>query len=463
MSHGFTQKVSEYKVLSPTKPAKTDCLYSTPSKDNLTSKIFVKGIAESNTSTPNKLNSSTDSKFESFESSKNLSNFDTNTEHLDHTVKQKAKMSDEAVATLQSKLAELTATVRALQTPAPLPTTPICKFFDADEDLKRWKDTIGFFPSEFCGKSSQSTKDHLERFDKWCMFSNTTNIALRVKWFGLSLSGSASSWFKHTEFFSFDDLKEKFEQNFGQYRTKAEARTAFNNISYSHGERAADYFKRIRDLAIIAGMSEADMADQFYRGLGNGFIKVKQIRCLYSIEQAITYMQSILETKQSMPEVSFAASANNVSRSSRSRSKSKSKGKHHSSRSRSSSNRSRRSSNSSSRSRSRSSSTKRSQTPHREQCFNCQGYGHMSNDCPSPKNSGKNRSSNNRSSSRKSNSSSSRGNKHYYAIQSEEVSDNRESSDNHKPLSDSRTYKRMTDSNGKEVFVVINDRDVDLN
>ena len=123
--------------------------------------------------------------------------------------------------------------------------------------------------------------------------------------FCFSILGEVAQWYQQTDFYSFADLKVKFIKNFGKYRSTDDARIAFQSISLGPSEKASDYVRRIRNLAILALMTEADVKDQFFRGLPSKHNCVKQVRNLYNFEQAESYLQNILDLTPEDKNVSF--------------------------------------------------------------------------------------------------------------------------------------------------------------
>ena len=293
-------------------------------------------------------------------------------------------------------LAELKAQIDSKAVPAALPL-PIDKN-PSGLNFKDTKNAMGVFPTKFNNTPTQNATDHMAQFELWCEATDNSSDDLKVKWFCFSILGEVSQWYKRTDFFNFEDLKTKFEKNFGKYRSTEDARIAFQSISLGSSEKASDYVRRIRNLASIALMTEADIKDQFFRGLSSKFTCVKQVRSLYSLEQAESYLQNIIDLAPEDKSVSFEEEnmvvANEEHRRSRSSAKIpykkegsyNSKSGQESFRNKSSRRPYRSPSENSSRSRSRSQSRgRRPSTPNEAECFTCGGRGHFANVCPSRK------------------------------------------------------------------------------
>ena len=469
-------KVKEFKILAPTTPkvkifVDPEVTYSIPIKHNSIKEAnFVKGIDHSNISTPNKisLNSSTDSKFESFSSSLDET---TKVNYVDQSFESNSPVMTEAMDAITDQLKTLTSIVKDLQksaTPSPVQKLPLCKKFTEIEDVKAYRELSKTLPTDFEGGSGSDVQDHIRKFETWCLFAQVLDDESRVKWFYLTLAKQAVIWFNHTDFFSYADLVSKFQENFGEFRSVIEARTAFYAITLKSGERAIDYHRRLWHVGRLANMSEVDVSDQFYRGLTKTHNCVKQIRSLYTIDQALVYLQSILDLEEEKPAVTFSSLSNSENtRQSRSNSKNRSNSKDSKGNSKNRNSNSRGRSNSKKRSRSGSkhrnsnsrtrsnSSNKRPATPHsNNSCHNCGGRGHFANNCTSPNyrtNSNKNR-------------SSEKGNR-YYAIQSEDDTGSCESESSINPslMSSSVLYRKVTDIHGNSVIIPVEDRNVSLN
>ena len=456
MKDPVSKRVVEYKIYTPSVKHNT----TTPnnSENNIVKESnFIKGLNLSNISTPIKLN--LDSSSESFCSAASV-----NTDHsLDDTVKiQTSTMADAKYEELSKQMEEIMRLVKAnngSSIHAEPALVPINKYFAAESELTYKDNSYSAFPSKFFGNGRKTVKTHLRDIEQWYLLSGNTTDELKIKWFNFSLAEDAATWFEMTDFYSFENLKSKFEKKFGTFRSTLEARIAFNEISIKSDERAADYHQRICSHAQAAGMSDADISDQFFRGLGTKFNPVKQTRCLYTLDQSISYLQSILDYSKETPSVSFSAySSNNdqnSNRKSRSKSRSSSKNRNSSNSRKSSKSNSKHRSGSRSRS-SSSSSKKRSATPHNVVCYNCNGNGHTANKCSSPKKQSNRSNSKNRSSNRSNN---------YFSVQSEEDNNHTGVDITIQPenLSDTVVYRKMTDINGKTVIVAVPDRNVNLN
>lgn len=444
-------QVTEYKTLTPSK-YKHSATDSRSPQNIIEESRFYKDLNLSNISTPIKL--TLDSSSESFCSAASVS-FDKT---LDDTVKiPEPTMAEARITSLEQKLLEVTELLKASNVSSkqtPEAKIPLPKYFESEKDLTFKNNAIACLPSKFVGDDKKSAITHLREFDQWCLISGNCSDNVKIKWFAFTLAEKASTWFEVTEFYSYSHLKGLFETKFGDFRSNLEARIAFNEICLKTNERATDYHERITTLAQKAEMSDKDIADQFFRGLGNKYNSVKQTRCLHTLEQSITYLQSVLDYTTETPNVSFAVKENRHSER-RSRSKTRNPSKTRNGSKHRSSSKSNGRSTSRSRSKSNSHNKNRSSTPYHIICHNCDGKGHIAKACPSPRRSNSRSNSKNRSSS-KSN--------HYYSIKTEEDENNSScaSTPSEKP-SGPILYQKMVDSEGKTVMIAVNDRNVNLN
>ena len=424
------KKVHHYNIVSPSKP----------NFNNFNSSLIGKDI----TSTPIQKGDYSDV-------SSNFSYHSTENSFNDTIQFNRERLEMASVEELAQQIKDLQALVAAK--PNAAQRCPIRK--GGSVDFKKLKDSSYVFPQKFSNLNDQIANNHINEFECWCESAAIESEEEKVQWFKLTITGDVKTWYDQTDFYNFEDLNQKFKQNFGEYRSDEEARIAFNKLSLKSGEKAHNYCRRIKTLANIAKMSEADIKDQFFRGLGTQFACVKQVRSLYPLDQCCAYLQNVIDNQEDK-QVHFQEESVHAISSDRGRQKQrkdmKSRNSYTSrSKDRSTSNssyfsdHSRSSSRHNSRSRSRNSSKKhpaaRSPTPKSFNCHNCGGRGHFAKECPSSKQQPKydsKSSSRNRSGSRQ--RSTSRNN--YYVIKEE------------KKFSGC-TYKEMVDYNGKTVLVKI--------
>ena len=474
------RSVKEFKIIEGhSKPTE---VYTTPIKVNKTLEVtFREGIVDH--STPSKINNSSNSSCSSFESATSEAD-NTIISEAETTVQNKSiSNSDSTMATneeLTRQLKELMEQFNSLAAsvaPAPVhtPVVPLSKA-PTEVDFGSTKNSIGMFPQNFANSSHQNAKDHMSSFVRWCEASGITRDSAKVQWFGFSILGDVTQWYEQTDFFSFDDLRSKFDLNFGKYRSKEDARVAFNNITLEPLERASDYYRRIQNLATTAGMTKDDEKDQFFRGLGTRYVCVKQVRNLYSLDQAVSYLQNVIDYSEK-PSVTFESEVVNATQqdsSRRSRSSNRnSNGKNHKNNkhsSRNSSRSSRNSSNSTSRSRSRSGSRKqRSSTPYNDVCYNCGGKGHYANDCsskPRSNSKGKRNNSKSRNSNGRKQQRSNNVQEQSFSVQSTAAPIEQDLAIGSTPIPPSGlngTYRKTMDIYGRVVMVQIPEPKLDLN
>ena len=431
------KKVQQYKIISPSKPDFT----------KFSSSLIGKDI----TSTPSQKGDHSDV-------SSNFSYHSTENSLNDTVQFNRKKLEMATMEELAQQIKDLQALMVAK--PKAAQRCPVRK--GGSLDFKKLKDSSCVFPKKFSNLNDQNANDHINEFECWCESAAIESEEEKVQWFKLTITGDVKTWYDQTDFFNFDDLKQKFKQNFGEYRSDEEARIAFNKISLKPGEKANDYCRRIKNLATFAKMTEADIKDQFFRGLGTQFACVKQVRSLYPLDQCCAYLQNVIDNQEDkqvhFQEESVHAISSNRGRQSqrkdtrsrnnytnRSKDRSSSNSSYYSDHSRSSSRHN-------SRSRSRNNYKKhpaaRSLTPKSFNCHNCGGRGHYAKDCPSSKQQQRHESkysSRNRSSSRPRSTSSN----NYYVIKEE------------KKFSGC-TYKEMVDYNGKTVLVKIPPKSPDV-
>ena len=428
--------VTEHKILTGS-PKKVSVTYITP---------------DSSTS-PRKTSSNSTSCCESFNSV--------------HSSENTPNSNMTTVAELAQLVAELKAQVGSSKTVSTAsPTAPLAKE-PSGLNFKEVKDAMGMFPSKFTNTPPQNATDHMAQFELWCAATNNHTDDLKVRWFCFSILGEVAQWYQQTDFYSFADLKVKFIKNFGKYRSTDDARIAFQSISLGPSEKASDYVRRIRNLAILALMTEADVKDQFFRGLPSKHNCVKQVRNLYNFEQAESYLQNILDLTPEDKNVSFeeddimaAMKEHRRSRSSikkpyKKEEKYQSKSSQENYKSKSSHYPSRSSSGNSSQSRSRSQSRgRRPSTPHESECFNCGGRGHFANVCPTEKG--------NTSRSNDKRPKSTKRPQRSYSVHEEEP-ESQENDARVSELRDNTTFKKVLDVFGKSVIIPMPDSKPNLN
>ena len=333
------------------------------------------------------------------------------------SINLESNMSLEAVTELLAQLrADVTELKKHDTSRVVPPAVPLSK--DQPEvDFAATKDAWHHFPPKFENGSKQSATNHISLFENWCLAANMRTDQQKVQWFSFSILGEVYQWYQHTDFFSYQDLKSKFERNYAKYQTREDARIAFQLISLEANERASDYFRRLNHMAQLANMTGDDIKDQFFRGLTPKYQSVKRFRHMFSLDDCVRFLQSSIDCNLDDKTVSFqdehVNTSNQHSRRSRSSKRSSSRqGKGNHSKPRSDSRKSHRSSSrhrSTSDSRSRSNSRgRRSNTPHSQNCYNCGGSGHYANVCPSNSKRSNSKSRDNHRDSRKDNHRSSR-------------------------------------------------------
>ena len=436
--------VREYKILTGKSPVKKG-RHTTPEEKPVESS-FCENIQ--NNSTPHHSPKS------SLNSNVSIISSDI-TEKQDPTISNMATLEE-----LARQVKELKTQIgNQAKTPAP-PAIPLDKGLRG-LNFKETRDAMSMFPSKFNNASNQDATDHMTQFELWCEASNNSTDEQKVRWFCFSILGDVTQWFKQTDFFSFEDLKEKFELNFGKYRTTEDARIAFQSITLGSSEKASDYYRRIRNLALSAGMTEADVKDQFFRGLGDKHNCVKQVRNLYTLEQTVTYLQSVIDFSQKDKMVSLdkenVISIKEELRRSRSslkkpyRKEESYKGKS----SQPSSYTSRSTSSNSFRSRSRSQSRgRRPSTSPDSECFNCGGRGHLANVCPTKKG--------NTIRSKDKLPKSTQKTQRYYSVQEQEPDSSKDTARIAK-LSTNTTFKKVLDVFGNSVIIPVPEPKPSLN
>ena len=127
--------------------------------------------------------------------------------------------------------------------------------------------TTELLPSKFDGEDIKATESHISGFADFCQLHGYDLDPDKIVWFKTTLRGGAREWFDSQTFLTYDDLKEKFINDFSDVSSREAALSKLRSFKWDGREKAVCYLTKLRKLGRKVNMGNQSIMDHFKLGL----------------------------------------------------------------------------------------------------------------------------------------------------------------------------------------------------